>query len=249
MKISVVMPVHNEQDYLPYSLASLKDMEINELVIVLDRCTDQSEHIVNNFSKYPNFPVRIFRKNLKKWKHIAEVWHYTISRATNKIVYPLGADVIADPSMFNLQPFNNPKVAVVTYRHYPYRLGTVHLREGWEILLSKTLDKLGKFKVTQFGVFGLRKTIFEELGGFHDVISPFNDYKQRVLKAGYTCLHNTSTSILHLRPEWDRQRQHSLGRARAIELHYSLWRVLVHSFLHLKPHVLTGYLDARRMKA
>ena len=226
----------------------MKDAPVDELIFVLDRCTDQSESIINNFSKHSSFPVKIFQKSLKKWKHIAEVWQYAIEHATNEIVYPLGADVVADSSMFNPKPFTDKKVAIVTYRHYPYRLNMLHLHEGWEMLLSKTLDKLAIFKVTRFGVFGLRKSVFNELGGFSDVISPFNDYKRRVLKAGYACLHNSNTNILHLRPEWDKRRQYALGRARSIELHYPLWRVMLHSVLHLKPYVLSGYLDARRIK-
>ena len=242
MKLSVVMPVHNEEAYLPYSLNSLRNCSIDELAILLDCCTDHSEAILQSFKT--EIPIRIYRQTRRKSK--AKVWEDIIKKADNEIVYPLGADVIADPFMFDASPFANEKVAVVTYRHYPYRLETVHLHEGWETLLSKTLDKLGIFKVTQFGVFGLRKSIFKKLRGFHDVISPFNDYKQRVLEAGYTCLHNTSTNILHLRPEWDKQRQYNLGKARAVELHYPLWRVLLHSFLHLKPYVLAGYLQAKR---
>jgi len=69
MTISVVMPVHNEEKYLPYSLASLLRCPIDELVIVLDRCTDRSTIITERFAKIAPYNVKLIQKNSRKWKY------------------------------------------------------------------------------------------------------------------------------------------------------------------------------------
>ena len=46
MKVSVVMAVHNEAQYLPYTLFPLTQIDFDEVIFVLDRCTDNSQQII-----------------------------------------------------------------------------------------------------------------------------------------------------------------------------------------------------------
>jgi len=54
-----------------------------------------------------------------------------------------------------------------------------------------------------------------------------------------------NTKILHLRHGLSKEEQLLRGVARYV-LGYPLWKVLLHSFLFFRIHVLVGYLQAKR---
>jgi glycosyltransferase involved in cell wall biosynthesis len=60
--ISLIIPIHNEEEYLPESLKSLKEIEDQffEFIFILDRCTANSESIVMQW--FPD--VESLRRNL-----------------------------------------------------------------------------------------------------------------------------------------------------------------------------------------
>ena len=49
--VSLVIPVHNEENTLMRVLDSIAIQNVKQIVVVLDRCTDDSEKIVNSYSK------------------------------------------------------------------------------------------------------------------------------------------------------------------------------------------------------
>jgi len=65
--ISLIIPIHNEEEYLPESLKSLKEIEDKffEFIFILDRCTHNSESIVMQW--FPD--ARIVKKESSKWKN------------------------------------------------------------------------------------------------------------------------------------------------------------------------------------
>lgn len=248
MKVSVALPVHNEEKYLPYSLGSLVDAPIDELVVVLDRCSDHSKEIVERFkNEWSTFPVEIYEKSWHRWRYKAEAWQFAFAQATSDIVYGLGADLCADHAMFNLAPFKDANVALTNYRYYPCNLTKFDFNACWDTVLLKLLDRISPYKGSQrSGVFALRKSVWEQLGGFADVPSEVDVFRQAVVDHGYTFVHDPSTKVLHLRGGYDRARQYLQGVARWQQLSYPLWKVVAHCFLHFKPHVLPGYLHSRR---
>jgi len=51
LKFSVVVPIHNEAKYLPYSLPAIYRLEPDEVILIFDRCTDESLEISKNISE------------------------------------------------------------------------------------------------------------------------------------------------------------------------------------------------------
>jgi len=86
------MPVHNEEKYLPYSLNSLKciERELNQLIFVLDNCTDNSEQKIRNV--FPN--AKLYIKNRHTWRfYVAESFQYGFDKAKGDVVWAIGADL------------------------------------------------------------------------------------------------------------------------------------------------------------
>jgi glycosyltransferase involved in cell wall biosynthesis len=65
-KVPIIIPIHNEEKYLPDSLGSLRKFRVKEIIAILDRCTDRSEAIVKE-EMIPN--AIIIKKDITKWRN------------------------------------------------------------------------------------------------------------------------------------------------------------------------------------
>ena len=250
MRISVVMPVHNEQDYLPYSLPSIKYIEnqIDQFVFVLDNCTDRSEQITRNYSPH----AEIYVKTGHTWKfYAAESFQYGFDRAKGDVVWAVGADLILDPYIPSVirEVFADEKVGTVCFRYLNYDLFSLPLRiKGFYDDVYKTLTEKIRKESRHTGFYAFRKKMMEEIGGLADIVSEYDEYCIRAAKNGWKVIYIPYTKTLHLRPGLTAKKQYMQGVARYYLPSYNLFKTLFHSFIHFKPHLFVGYLHAKRYK-
>lgn len=101
MRASVVIPVHNEEKYLPYCIMELLKSPLYEVVFVLDRCSDRSLEIVESV----NFPFRtkVIEIKKKEWNSpTAEPVFRGFKEATGDVAYAVGSDFYLDPAIFKV---------------------------------------------------------------------------------------------------------------------------------------------------
>jgi len=67
VSITVIIPAHNEEKTITETLESLVNQKIkpNQIVMVLDRCTDKTEKIVDELSQTHNVIMKIVKKTTK----------------------------------------------------------------------------------------------------------------------------------------------------------------------------------------
>jgi glycosyltransferase involved in cell wall biosynthesis len=95
------MPIHNEAEYLPRSLESLKRIEnqIFEFIFILDMCTDNSEAITRQW--FPH--ATIVRKETCEWKHsLAENFQIGFEMSKGDIICTHDADATTPPNLLSL---------------------------------------------------------------------------------------------------------------------------------------------------
>jgi len=242
---SGVLLVHNEQKYLPYSLNSLTEANLDELIIVLDRCTDKSEYITKRFS--PNYPVHIYEKGWNEWENpIAEVAEYGFSLARGDVIFSLGADVYFDNKMFREEWFNG--YDMVGFECLSWDLRNSTLRTSYEACLKKLYRPFNSGE-WYGGVFGVKRKVWRKYH-FQDSVygkgrghPQFALFKDKIVRDGFKYHYVSSTQNLAIRSvALYRENQILQGQRRAT-LGFPLWKILLHSFLHLKPYVLIGYLN------
>lgn len=250
MQISVVMPVHNEERYLPYSLGSLLDAPVSEFIFVLDHSTDNSEEILKKFaSKYPK--CKILKKTKSRWLNpSAESYDYGAQHATGEIVYFIDADVVVDPAVFDEK--NWRKGNALRFRYYHYNLYGPKLKYGYEKVLLTISEKLrlstGHFAtVIAFDKDYWKKTRHEtppeDMEGFRK--NPRFVIKHILLQEHKTVFINVdTTNCLHLRPKTTKSQQTLRGIGRYL-LNYPFWKVVLHSVLYFEIHTLVGFLQAK----
>jgi glycosyltransferase involved in cell wall biosynthesis len=94
-KISIVVPAHNEQGFIPKCLESIRTAESRsdipvEIVVVLNRCTDGTEDIAK---QYGAITVRQDDKNL------ARIRNTGIKASTGDVIVTIDADSWMTPNM------------------------------------------------------------------------------------------------------------------------------------------------------
>ena len=248
MNIDVVMPVHNEEKYLPYSLNSLKSIEkeLNQLIFVLDTCTDNSEQKIRNaFSN-----AKIYTKNKHRWRfYAAESFQYGFDKAKGDVIWAIGADLVLDPNIPRIirEIFKDPNIGTVCFRYLNYDLYSLWLKlRGIYDNLYKTIIQRFRKEARHTGFYAFRKEMVEDIGGLADIVSEYDEFCLRAKKNGWKVEYIPYTNTLHLRPGLTARKQYIQGVARYYLPHYNLIKTLFHSFIHLKPHLLVGYIHAKR---
>jgi len=248
LKISLVCPVHNESQYLPYFLASLKDIEneVDEKIFVLDNCTDDSKKLIDQH--LPDAKIYELSKHLWKF-YAAESFQHGFNQAKCEIVLAVGADLILDSRIpFIIQQvFADKKVGMVCFRYLNYSLFSTLLRIHGEYnnLYMTILQRLRK-ETRHMGVYAFRQQMMLEIGSLSDIISEYDEYCRRSKQEGWEVVYIPFTQTLHLRPGVTSEKQFMQGVARYYLPSYTLTKTVFHSFIHVKPHLIVGYLHAKR---
>jgi glycosyltransferase involved in cell wall biosynthesis len=258
MKLSGVLLVHNEQKLLPYALYSLFHSNLDELIIVMDRCVDRSADIVKRFlwnslfQSRSHYTVEVAEKKWNKWKNpIAESAEYGFSLATGDIIFSLGSDVYVDNKMFNAEWFNG--YDMVGFQCLSWDMHFSRFRTSYEACLKRLYRR---FNVGGWygGVFGVKREVwrkhhFQDCSYGKGKTHPqFIIFKQRIMQDGYKYRYVSSTQNLALRSiGLYRENQWLQGKTRRA-LGFPLWKVVLHSAVHLKPDVLMGFLNNEKQE-
>ena len=248
MKLSVVLPVHNEEAYLPYSLNTLAKAHINELVIVLDRCSDNSEMIIKSFAELVEYDVKVVKKNFQHWHCCtAEVFELGLQHTTGDLLYVSAADIIHDLKQFNPTFFKDADV--VSFFYFNFDLHRYKLKQSYMNFMKRyiNISRLWKRKLAwRSGLFGCKREVWEKLH-LHDVPSEYDDFLERAVKAGYRYKFVKDMKNLHLRVGLTKDRQMLQGMSRAQRNVHPLM-VFGHSMLMLKPYVWLSYWYERKYR-
>jgi glycosyltransferase involved in cell wall biosynthesis len=235
------MPIHNEEEYLPESLKSLKKIENQflEFIFILDKCTDNSENIVMRW--FPN--AKILKKESNNWKNsYAENLQLGFEASKGNIICIQDADVTAPPNLEPLLSKLHGDVASVA----PTLLTSKdvsflnRLYYSWE--KTRRFAPLGEEPRGAFRL--IIRECLEQVGRFKDVISPDTQLDIGLRKAGYRSIVVRDSVYYHLR-EFSFGKairsQIQAGRMRR-QLNMPFWRVLGHAVFRLRPLVVYGYL-------
>jgi len=169
MKLSVVIPAYNEEKYIHIPLRSLgKQVEkYFEVVVCLNKCTDNTEHVVRTIAKEENLNIKVIEE---KNKGVAYARDAGFKNSSGQIIASADADTYYPPEWTGLilKNFAN--------KSWDCIYGPVHLMSN-----SKLLEFSSKFFFTFFlqashlfgnynlnGMnFSIRREIFNIIGGFN----------------------------------------------------------------------------------
>jgi glycosyltransferase involved in cell wall biosynthesis len=196
LRISGALPVFNEEKMLFITLPRFKDYALDELVVVLDRCTDKSEELIRKTSL--PYPVNFFRLEARTWKYsFAEPVHMAFSLAKGDIIYLLSPDCFYDPKNFQID-WTDIDVASFKVRGKPL-VGSKLLafKQTWrDHFLDIALPVL-KHRPNLYGVYAFRREVFEKIG-IPDVLGEDQWFLKQAFHRGFRVKVFKSKTV-HLR--------------------------------------------------
>ncbi len=157
-RISLVIPAHNEADFLPACLeaarlATERADEVIEIVVVLNRCTDETEAIARRHS------CVIVREDAK---NLSAIRNAGVTAARGKIIVTCDADSRMHPDSF-LEILRRLDAGTVVGG------GAMVIPERWSLgILASGVSILPYLAFTgvSFGMFWFHRRDFDEIGGF-----------------------------------------------------------------------------------
>jgi len=186
MKISVIIPAHNEQDSLPAGLAAVAEAakftsyEV-ETIVVLNRCTDRSEEIARAFGAI------IAREDAK---NLARIRNAGFAASTGDIIVTVDADSRLHPHFLRL--------AVEKLEGDIVGGGAMVFPDRWSLGIicsaCMVIPYLAKYRLS-FAAFWTTRAAFAAIGGFNpDFVSIEDvDFALRLREYGKTIGQKWST--------------------------------------------------------
>ena len=157
-RISLVIPAHNEADFLPACLEAARlaaaglGCEV-EVIVVLNRCTDGTEEIATRHS------CRIVREDAK---NLSTIRNAGVAVAAGEIIVTCDADSRMHPASFQeiVRRLDSSRIVGGGAMVLPERWSLGIVASGFAILPHLA------FTGVSFGLFWCLKRDFDEIGGF-----------------------------------------------------------------------------------
>ena len=197
MKISVVIPAHNEEAFISNCLSSIKNAEAIlgapvEIVVCLNRCTDRTEEIARKFGAI------IVKED---GKNLARIRNHAVTNTTGDAIVTIDADSTIAPNMlFEVHRLlSTHKYIGGGTRIKPERLSLGIILSSLVIFYFAI-----RFGLKSAGLFWCLKSDFGAVGGFNENLVTLEDLdfanrlaaygKTKGLKYGTTWKSSITTS-------------------------------------------------------
>ena len=142
-KVSIVLPVRNEEKFLKECLKSIQRQTLShwELIVVDDHSTDDSNQILESFSKRDN-RIRIFKN---PGNGISDCLNFGIYLAKSPLIARMDGDDLMESKRLEIQVDylnKNNKVGLVASQVEPFPKAITNHRKGYELYVEWTNEIL-----------------------------------------------------------------------------------------------------------
>jgi glycosyltransferase involved in cell wall biosynthesis len=168
MKVSIIIPAHNEEKFIGDCLRSVKDAESEfgspiEIVVCLNRCTDRTEEIARSFGA---IIIREDAKNLSRIRNAAA------AATTGDVLVTIDADSRMSKNMLSEigRLLATGKFIGGGTRIKPERMSLGIFFSGLVILYFAI-----RFGLKSAGLFWTHKKDFDAVGGFNESLHSLED--------------------------------------------------------------------------
>lgn len=238
MRFTVIAPVHNEEEMLPYTIKSVFDLEPDQVLWGLDRCTDSTERIIRDWG---GEVVRFTDSDGCGWCFRPAYLRRTLyGMSQNDVIVNTSADLRLDPVIrLRIKNINN-NYGLISFHYYELPW---NLQQFERALISRI--RPGFAGLLAFSKCAWRET--EDLEDLKTIQRSEDTHLQLAIKTRYKTRHYHTRS-LHLRHNENKRDHYLRGVSMYQLLHRDPFTAFFHSLVMLRPSVFTGYIHARRLK-
>ena len=244
----MVVPVHNEERFLPYSLPSVFALNPGEVVLLLDHCSDDSGRVAYDLAdkcgmlEKTRFVDVDSRESGYRFSHaFNRVYGSKVARYD--VVLNVDADLVVDPKIGSyVGLLGKDGVSFISFLHKNYPV-------DWRLLVKRLLVSLripglrdgwlGSVRLYDRRV-ALRLEDLDELKG---LVMAQDTHLRRAIAKKYRTVCVVSDTV-HLRPS-ESKRHYLRWKLYWCDLHRSFLVTLLSSVMVLRLNLLRGYIHAR----
>lgn len=248
MSFSIVLPVHNEENLLKYTLPSVYRLKPGEVIIIFDRCSDNSVLLSKKIEK--KFSGESFTKFIElndsspEWSsRIAFLRNYGNNISSNDIILTTDADIVLDEKITEyIKLISEKGIAFISlsFYDYPYTIQCFTRR------LFSTLTPAKSYA----GLYIFSKKAWKETEDIEKekkIIRSEDTLLRLSIQTKYKTIFR-NTSSFHLRPMENKNRHYLKGIDYWEIVHESFLKIFLHSILNFRPATMAGYIHARYFK-
>jgi glycosyltransferase involved in cell wall biosynthesis len=235
---TVVMPIHNEEELLPYSLSSVYSIKPREVLVALDRCTDKSAEILGRYAEnYPGTDTHLieFNEPCDYRFRPAYLRRSLYELSSNDVILNTSADLVLDPTI--LRSMDLGKNGLISFGYYDYPF-------NYQGFAKRVISV---FAHGFAGLLALSRRAWRETEDLEDLkLQPRAEDTHLILAISRkypTRYINTKT--LHLRGNEAKLDHYRRGEAQWMVQRKSVFMAFAHSLVMLRPSSFTGYIRAR----
>jgi len=181
-KVSIVLPIRNEEKFLKACLKSIQQQTLShwELIVIDDHSTDDSNQILEFFSKRDN-RIRIFKN---PGCGISDCLNFGIYLTKSTLIARMDGDDLMESKRLEIQVDylnKNNKVGLVASQVEPFPKATTNQRKGYELyvewtnkILTAEEHSMNRFVDCPFAHPSIifRKSLIDCYGGYAKGILP-----------------------------------------------------------------------------
>lgn len=243
LPFTVVLPVHNEAKVLRATLPTIFRTNPAEVVVIFDRCTDNSEGETRRVWKQGFEHIKlqtITNKEKSNWSYnLSYLYDQGIRAATNDVVLLCQADILYDVKKIsnNMHLANDHIVSfgVAAHPHYA----------KWNWAVTRFLRSIVE---GYSGTVAFSKALYQDVHLVPEAIQNFDTHISIQRKRKRLPYIFIDTKSLHIRPNFRftlkfNRRLYNLG-INKYNANKSFFKVLLWSVIRLSPHTMAGWMHA-----
>ena len=238
---SIVCPVYNEEEMIPYTALSMYNLKPNEVIFVLDRCTDRSQEIIEGINK-------IYGKTTLQLLHVREKSDYRFhtaflrrkayEMASNDIILNTAIDIKLDPRIAKYLGYLDQETKLIKFGFYDYPFNVQSFMRQIYSTFTPWKSNSGLYLFSKKAWMETENQeevkLLESSEDTHLIKSIESKYKSRYF----------NTKSLHLRPTETDERDRVRGVAYRNVLKASPLRAFLTSMVMLRPQLFVAYMQS-----
>lgn len=244
-KFSVVMPVHNEQNNLLYILPGLFSLEPDEIIFILDRCSDKSRAIIEASLIRLDYrgDVKLLEvvEDFPEWRYrVARLFRIGFMAVRNDVILTTAADIVLDNKIRDyVSMIQSSDVKLVSFGLKYYPVDIIYFVKR---LVTLVFPSRGFSGVFLFSKRAWMET--EDAEGVKRIVKAQDTFLADSIRKKYATRH-VWLNVVHLRARRDVKDQYLRGVTAYQVSRKSLLSVFISSILYLRPMMLMGFIHAR----
>lgn len=246
LKFSVIMPIHNEEKFLPFSLPSVYKIMPSEIILIFDNCTDRSKEVAKKImQKYD--PSQLITKCVDDLPKITEyafrvayVKRLGMNLASYNTVLVVDADTILNSKI---------RECLSQIKHFPFiSFGRTDYPINWRNQIKHILGFIPLWKNERLtGLYAVDLKIRNECEDSELIksISLGEDtFLQQSIKTKYPTKHCDINSF-HLRPKESSEIHYRRGLYYWKTAKRGFFKTVLSAIISGRLNLIKGYIHAR----